>query len=305
MKLWKFTCPEAEFPGIWHHWFELACVCVDYPPQLKFRLKDSTTGREGWKRTTVILKTLEPEDYVVVMLDSHCVSRLGVVTEKKVNDEEWNPIIPMSKINPHGRLGRRIQVNWIEKSGPTNRYMAVSLPNGTHLTRSEIKLSPVLVRSRSLSDILSALNNRANWVSLHRHLEYDQAVLRSIRDDPQRLEFGLSPYPTMRFQKLQFASQSETAAVFVDKKATPVLVVCVQGVPSTTSLKKIRRKMSLLKSHLGVMPRGILVYGGARLYGEEYKPVQSLIEQSLDPPRVEIIHYTFDVGFERQTQGWS
>jgi hypothetical protein len=165
-----------------------------------------------------------------------------------------------------------------------------------------MRISPVLILSKSVGDITTAMNDKSNWVNLLRHPEYNMAILRFILDNPSLLEFDLLPYPSDRFQKLHSDAHSEPAALFLDKRGRPVLVVCTQEVPDIIHLKRIRRKMSLLKATFGAMPRGILVHGGVRLYGDECEPRQNLIKESFEVPRVEIVHYVFDVDFKNQVR---
>jgi hypothetical protein len=146
------------------------------------------------------------------------------------------------------------------------------------------------------------MEDESNWVNLLRHPQYDMGVLRSIMDDPQRLEVGLLLFPSDQFKELHSDAKSETSALFLDKKGTPVFVVCVPKVPGMIDLKRIRRKMSRLKAELGVPLRGILVWGGMRLHGEKAELGLNVIEQSYEVPRVEIIHYNFEVDYEKQGQ---
>ena len=134
-----------------------------------------------------------------------------------------------------------------------------------------------------------------------RDREYDNGVIQSIKDDPSRLEFGLLPYPSDHVQTHPKNSCSEALTLLIDKNSLPVLVLCVNQRPTVDALKKIRRRMSLLKSELGVVPRGILVYGGMRLFGDDYRVAHNLINMSIEDPPVEIIHYELAFGFERQT----
>jgi hypothetical protein len=58
-------------------------------------------------------------DYVVAALKSNRIGRLGQVTAKAVNDDQWEPLVPESKDLPAGQMGRRIQVRWDLACGPT------------------------------------------------------------------------------------------------------------------------------------------------------------------------------------------
>jgi hypothetical protein len=47
MTLWKVTCMEHRFPGMWQRWYKHQCVAVGWPPGLGYRLnKDSTKPYE-------------------------------------------------------------------------------------------------------------------------------------------------------------------------------------------------------------------------------------------------------------------
>jgi len=103
MKLWKIHCMEEDFPGLWHRLYKHQCVAIGW------RLGDKTKER-GWARVRNALSRIAVGDYVVAALKRNRVGRIGQVTELKVSDNDWNPLVPKSKDLPFGQMGRRIQV---------------------------------------------------------------------------------------------------------------------------------------------------------------------------------------------------
>jgi hypothetical protein len=119
MTVWKVYCMENRFPGLWHRLYRHQCVAIGWPPP-RNKLDEKTKGEEpGLARVRNALSRMNVGDYVVAALKSNRIGRLGQVTAKAVNDDQWEPLVPESKDLPAGQMGRRIQVRWDLACGPT------------------------------------------------------------------------------------------------------------------------------------------------------------------------------------------
>jgi hypothetical protein len=58
MALWKVSCLEDQYPGMWQRWFRHQCVGIGWPPADAFRLNGPSVGGPGWNRTGVSLLPL-------------------------------------------------------------------------------------------------------------------------------------------------------------------------------------------------------------------------------------------------------
>ena len=81
-------------------------------PVLGLKLHGKTKDYGGWRLARARLLKIAVGDFVVVAHEGNRVSRLGQVTEIHIEDDEWDPLVPISKDNPTGQMGRRIYVRW-------------------------------------------------------------------------------------------------------------------------------------------------------------------------------------------------
>lgn len=258
MALWKVSCQENKFPGMWQRWFRHQSVGIGWPPQDGYRLDGLTEGGHGWSRAREALKAISIGDEVVVALRGHRVGRLGRVTGKAIADAEWDPLVPKSRDLPHGEMGRRILVRWDLTIGPDSRDMVVALPPEAQLTSGELRPTVAQVRSRSTKDLVEAMNDGPNWVGLLTHFDYEKALSGYIAAYPHRLEDGLLPHPNERVRERVFGDSSRLDVLLTDRNGVPVIVECKQGNPSSDHLKQIRHYMTRLHTETGIPPRGIL-----------------------------------------------
>lgn len=293
MVLWNVRCKEDLYPGMWQRWFREQCVAIGWPPANGFRLAGETDGGAGWSRARNALKDVEVGDHVIVSLKGHRVGRLGTVTEKAIDDVQWDPLVPRSRDVPSGEMGRRLLVRWDLTVGPESRDMIVALPPEVRLTTGELRPTIGRVRSRSKDELVEAMNDASNWVGLLTHFDYERSLSGYIAAYPHRLEDGLLPHPNERVREKIFVDRSRADVLLTDRHDVPVIVECKQGSPTIDHLKQIRNYMKHLREETKISPRGILVHGGAR------KLSLDVAKAALKKPEVEIVQYILDVNFVR------
>ena len=293
MVLWKVSCLENEYPGMWQRWFRHQCVGIGWPPADGYHLDGPSDGGQGWSRAREALKSVAVGDDVIVTLRGHRVGRLGTVTGKAIEDDQWDPLVPSSQDLQSGEMGRRLLVRWDLTVGPDSRDMVVVLPPEVQLTSGELRPTISQVRSRSKKELVEAMNDASNWVGLLTHFDYERALSGYIAAYPHRLEDGLLPHPNERVRERIFGDRSRLDVLLTDRRNVPVIVECKQGSPTIDHLKQIRNYMKRLCKETGISPRGILVHGGAR------KLPRDVAAAALRKPEVEIVQYILDVNFAR------
>ena len=177
--LWKINCMEDQYPGMWHRWYRHQCVAVGWYAKWGYTLKGtpkSDAGWNGWVRARSILQRIAVGDHVVVALRGHRVGRLGEVTAKLVDDHHWDPLVPRSKGQPDGEMGRRVLVRWDMTSGPESRDQVVLLPHDVRFSAGELRPTIAEIRSVAVQDLRDAMNDPANWVGLLSSFPYEQAL---------------------------------------------------------------------------------------------------------------------------------
>lgn len=293
MTLWKVSCLEDEFPGMWPRWFRNQCVGIGWPPADGFSLNGKSEGGSGWARARNALKNVKPNDRVIVTLRGHRVGRLGIVTGKTIDDDEWNPLVPPSPYYENGEMGRRILVRWDLTVGPDNRDMVIALPQNLQFTLGELRPTICQVHSRSVQELEDVMNDPANWVGLLTHFDYERALSGYIAAYPHRLEDGLLPHPDQRVRERVFNDKSRSDVLLTDRNNQPVVVECKQGSPTIQHLEQIRGYMKRLKEETGQVARGILVHGGARKLSDD------VAAAAQNAPLIEIVQYALNVDFAR------
>lgn len=293
MTLWKVSCLENEYPGMWQRWFRHQCVGIGWPPADGYRLNGPSDGGQGWNRARKTLKSVVVGDEVVVTLRGHRVGRLGVVTDKAIEDDQWDPLVPASRDLQTGEMGRRLLVRWDLTVGPDSRDMVVALPPEVRLTSGELRPTITRVRSQTTKELVEVMNDASNWVGLLTHFDYERALSGYIAAYPHRLEDGLLPHPNERVRERIFGDRSRLDVLLTDRSNVPVIVECKQGNPTVDHLNQIRNYMRRLHEETGIAPRGILVHGGARKLPFE------VAVAALQDPKVEIVQYSLGVDFVR------
>lgn len=293
MVLWKVSCLEGEYPGMWQRWFRHQCVGIGWPPADGYHLDGPSVGGQGWNRARKALKSVAVGDDVIVTLRGHRVGRLGTVTDIAIEDDQWDPLVPSSRALQSGEMGRRLLVRWDLTVGPDSRDMVVALPPEVQLTSGELRPTISQVRSRSKKELDEAMNDGSNWIGLVTHFHYETALSGYIAAYPHRLEDGLLPHPDKRVRERIFDDRSRLDVLLTDRSNVPVIVECKQGSPTIDHLKQIRNYMKRLHKETRIPPRGILVHGGAR------KLPRDVAAAALRKPEVEIVQYILDVNFAR------
>ena len=156
-RLWKIYCKEDKYPGMWQRWFKNQCVGVGWPGSSGYKLTGETKGNQRWKRARKALQEIVIGDLIIVALRGHRVGRIGEVTGKAIGDDDWNPLVPKSKEQPKGEMGRRIYVRWDLTIGPDDREMVVQLPENHRMNPGELRPAICKIRSKSYNKLI---NNR-------------------------------------------------------------------------------------------------------------------------------------------------
>lgn len=121
MTLWKINCMEDTFPGMWQRWYRNQCVAVGWHRKWGYPLTGTITAKDygpAWSRARSALHKIEVGDCIIVSLRGNRVGRLGEVTGKAIEDNDWKPLVPLTKDYPDGEMGRRIFVRWDLNHGP-------------------------------------------------------------------------------------------------------------------------------------------------------------------------------------------
>ena len=289
--LWKINCMEDRYPGMWHRWYRHQCVAVGWCAKWGYTLQGSAKNDPGWARARSALQQIAVGDHVVVALRGHRVGCIGEVTGKRISDEYWEPLVPRTKRDPDGEMGRRVLVRWDMTVGPDSRDHVVLLPEHRRFTRGELRNAIAQIRSVSLKDLHDAMNDRANWIGLLSHFRYEQALSDFIAAYPHRLEDGLVLHPSEKVRERVFGDRTRLDVLLLDRNECPVIVECKQYSPIVADLKQLRHYMRLLKRETDEEPRGILVHGGAaKLHAE-------VVRAASETPPIEIVRYHLDVEF--------
>lgn len=290
-KLWKINCQEDRYPGMWQRWFKNQCVAVGWASIWGYHLEGKTKGGRGWSAARNAIRAMSVGDLVVVALHGNRVGRIGEITGKAINDDEWAPLVPPGPKLPDGEMGRRIFVRWDLTIGPEDRDLVVQLPVGQTLSSGELRPTAARVQSRSIEQMVAAMNDATNWVSLLGKFGYERALSDYIASYPNRLEDGLLPHPNAKIRELVFKDRTRLDVLLVDRAGVPVIVECKQHSPSVADLTQLRHYVERLKEETDQNARGILVHGGAR------KLPKDVLQEAKKEPRVEIVNYRLEVDF--------
>jgi hypothetical protein len=296
MKLWKINCMENEFAGMWQRWFRNQCVAVGWPGKSGYPLTGEITAREhgpAWNRARLSLKKIEMGDYIIVSLKGNRVGRIGEVTGKAIEDDDWEPLVPKMKDYPNGEMGRRIFVRWDLTIGPEDRDEIVSLPESIRFTSGELRPTIAEIRSRSLGELKAAMNDKANWESLIARFDYEKALSGYIATYPYRLEDGLTIHPTLKVRELTFLNGTRSDVILIDRDNQAVIVECKQRQPTAANINQLRGYLTRLKKEEGVIARGILVHGGSK------KLHHDVVRAAEKSPKIEVVQHRLSVEFAR------
>jgi hypothetical protein len=296
MTLWKINCMEDRFPGMWQRWFRSQCVAVGWHSEWGFPLKGPIPAKEhaaAWSRARSSLQKIKNGDQIIVSLRGHRVGRLGEVTGKAVEDADWNPLVPRTKDEPDGEMGRRIFVRWDLTTGPDNRDEIVLLPLEARFSSGELRPTIAEISSRSLDGLKTAMNEEKNWESLFARFDYEKALSGYIATYPHHLEDGLTVHPTLKVRELTFLDHTRSDVILLDRNDKSVIVECKQGQPSVAAINQLRRYLAHLKKEKGIAARGMLVHGGSKKLHDD------VVSAANANPKIEIIQHRLAVDFAR------
>lgn len=289
-RLWKFHCEEKRHPGMWQRWFKNQCVAVGWASKWGYHLKGKTKGDQGWKRVRrLISEEIKPGDYVIVSLPGHRIGRLGEITGKAVEDNDWQPLVPRSRSSPDGEKGRRIFVRWDLTTGPDNRDLVVKLPESARLNPGERRPTIAEISLHKLEILRSAMDDPRNWVSLF-EFRYEKSLSDYIAAFPHRLEDGLLPHPNIRVRELKFTNRKRADVVLTDKNDKPVIVECKRGEPTVANVKQLKGYLNQFRKKEHENARGILVHGGSRKLRKE-------VRRAAQKAKIELVQFTVEVNF--------
>jgi Endonuclease NucS len=292
MNYWKVFCMEKEYPGLWQRWFKHQCVAVGWCSKWGFNLRGETEeSNGGWGRTRSKLEQIQEEDWILVQLKNHRVGRVGQVVSKEVEDNEWNPLVPQTKADPDGEMGRRINVRWRLDIGPFDPEMVVKLPEGKRLSSGSARQTVAKIDRATFESVQGAMDDDINWRNLLSKFRYERSLSDYIATYPHRVEDGLQPYPSEKVREKVFPDGSRSDVLLIDRNEVPVVVECKQGTPTVENVQQLRGYMKHLRDATGKIPRGILIHGGARKLRED---VRREVNQETN---IEVVQYALVVGF--------
>ena len=291
MTIWKVNCMENDYPGMWQRWFRNQCVAVGWKSSWGYNLRGETDGGVGWTRARKALERISVGDKVVVQLRNHRLGRVGEVTGKAVEDEDWDPLVPRTVEDPDGEMGRRIFVRWDLTVGPDDRGMVVKVPESMRLSQGELRPTVSEICSRSWDEIIEVMNNPTNWVGLMTKFDSERTLSGYIAAYPHRLEDGLLPHPSQKVRERVFDDATRLDVLLTDRSGTAIIVECKQHSPTTDHVRQLRHYLKQYEREIKQPVRGILVHGGAR------KLNSSVRAEAEKTPAVELVQYRLDVEF--------
>lgn len=293
MNYWKVYCMEDKWPGLWRRYFQHQVVAVGGPPELGYTLHGKSKT-PGWSRVRNALRAILVGDKVVVQLNHNRVGRIGEVIRMEVSDNDWNPLVPRSRQERVGEMGRRIIMRWDLVNGPVDQDLVVQLP-------AKAQLSPGLVRPticelprKAYYGIAAAVSDQKNWVNISSHaFSLEKAISDFLGTYPHRLEDGLQPYPSMKVRERVFSDGTRSDVLLLDRDDNPVIVECKQNAPTIRDINQLRHYLQKAGKELGKKVRGVLVHAGAA------KVLPQVKRYSRRRPRIEIVQYSVRVDFSQ------
>lgn len=283
---------EDNYPGLWQRWYKNQCVSIGWGAYRGRKLREKSKDDPAWETYRKYLMEIKPNDYVVAALPNNRIGRVGQVVGKAVEDDEWDPLVPIARNHPFGEMGRRIIVRWDLSIGPMNPDLVVKLPAELRFTGGELRRTISKIRKYSIEDIMDAVNDPSNWIGLFGEFGYEQALSDYIANYPHHLEENLTAFPDSKIRERVFKDRSRADVMLMDKDNTPVIVECKQNPPSKEDIEQLKKYMRHLSKEMGEKPRGILVHGGSpKLHGLVFKAAAGY--------RIDIMNYKLDIEFRK------
>lgn len=284
---------EESYPGMWRRWYKAQCVAIGWHSGWGYPLEGEHKSGSRWSRARNAIKAINIGDYIVVSMKDNRISRVGEVISKQIGDDEWNPLVPISKSDSDGEMGRRISVRWKLDIGPEEYSYVVRLPEGHRFTSGELRPTVSEIRSMTIETLFKVMNNQDHWVKIYGHYANERSISDYIANYPYLLEDGLTQYPSFKVREKIFDDRTRLDVLLIDKNDNPVIVECKQQNPTKNNIHQLLHYMKKLKDETGKKPRGIIVHGGSSKLSPEVR--QTL--QSLD--NVEVVSYRANVDFNR------
>ncbi|MGD0651277.1 MAG: hypothetical protein ABSA97_09090 [Verrucomicrobiia bacterium] len=293
MTYWKVYCMEDHWPGLWRRCFQHQAASVGWAADWGYHM-EGKSKELSWSRARNALKAMKVGDKIVVQLKHNRIGRIGEVTGLEVQDDQWNPLVPRSKKEPLGEMGRRILVRWDLVNGPLDPDLVVKLPPNARLTVGILRPTICELPPKLFWRIKKAAADKANWVGISSHVfRHEESISDFLGSFPHRLEDGLQPYPSMRVRESVFSDGTRSDVLLIDRNERPVIIECKQGTPTIANINQLREYLRRAGRVIGKKDRGILVHGGTGKLSRDVK------RHSLKHPRIEIVRYSFDVNFEQ------
>ena len=288
--LWRVTCHIWQNPGQWPFWYREQCCAVGWAPP-EYTL-DGPSDDRGWTGARNALKKIQPGDAIVATLPENRVGRIGTVVDKRIRDDEWDPIVPPDARRPTGGNGRRILVRWDLGVGPADMNQVVLLPPASRiapaLLRRTIQPLPLDLYPR----IVAAMEDEANWTSIIGRFSMERALSDYIALHPDRLEGGMISHPLLSAREHAFEDHTRADVILEDRTRRTVIVECKQGIPTRQDIAQVaayRERLMQKQPTLGAV-RAMLVHGGS-------SRVASDVATAAHRHRVELVYHELSVLF--------
>jgi hypothetical protein len=291
---WKIVCREDKYPGMWQRWFKNQCVAVGWPKERGYKINGKSEGsNKGWSAARNAIKEMAIGDLILVTLKGHRIGRLGEIVRKRIEDDEWDPLVPRTRQMPYGDKGRRILVRWELSTGPDDREKVVQIPPDFTFTTGELRRTISKIHSQTIAQVRKVMNDERNHVGLLSKFGDEKALSDYIATHPHRLEDGLLPYPDAKIREMVFQDKSRLDVLLEDRDGIPVIVECKQHAATIKQIKQLRKYISSLEKEIKRKARGILVHSGTQ------KLATDVITEANKRPKIEIVCYRLRVDFTR------
>lgn len=290
-RYWKFFCMENEYPGLWKRWYQNQCVAVGCPPGWGFQLDGGKRTPQRWTIARKVLRDISIGDQIVVQLRHHKVGRIGQVVEKRIEDAQWNPLVPPNSEEKFGEMGRRVLVRWKMTIGPDNPDVIVRLPENVRLRGASVRRAISELDEAQFRRIEAAVREDENWTNLGKRFKSEASLSDYIATNPHMLEDGMQPYPYAKVREKAFVDRSRLDVLLMDRDNLPVVVECKQGSPAAKDVEQLKRYVKRLRRETQKNVRGILVHGGSQKLQSEVRAA------AFGSTRIEIVQYRLEVQF--------
>lgn len=295
MRVWKVYCEDHKYPGLWQRWYRNQCAAVGWPSSRGFSLEGRAGKTGGWLTTRKHLGEMQIGDIILVTLSDNRIARLGEITQLSVGDDQWEPTVPKSGLNPIGEKGRRIELRWELTTGPDDPDTVVVLPEALRFRGNVLRWTTAEIKTPSISQIRSAMDAPENWVSISGTFAYERALSDYIGRFPSQLEDGLQGHTELKLREKVFGDKTRSDVLLIDRKNRTVVVECKQGAPTMDDIKQLKNYMRLVDEITESKSRGILVHGGASRVDAR---VMALTKSK---PKVSVVNYRLSVTFQDST----